>query len=566
MKSKPYKYNEISFKTIFSKISNGDSSKSAANNNQTRNNNVRNVYNNPQIPSMATYNARMKSNPNLMSSAARRSGNYPQGDFTKRQKNLIRVAVNSNASNSTPSVPVPSPQPGGQILTPMSELHLHDFPSPEILNQDHSMRFGYATGGNKIGSLVTASGQQMSAASHSNPEISSVLRSSEPRSLHSSDYNSDSEILQTNPPALRLSKGTLVKKLGNGPDIAGSYSAVKNLAALEGVAESESAEEKSVSPLKNSQFVRPINSSRINQRTSNVKGKPPPSRLPVRSHGKPFITPHISKPPAVLHRGRSISNPHFIPTYSPGFGRPSIVGSNTGPTQVVIGSGGTVSIPANPSQSSLTRILSSIDMSSSYPINTSVYTSSPGLTPFQPLSVSQKPLMLPPQKDPELSPSRHDGVIQDANDSSQGSEKNRNGLYRSGTSGKKSGKRRSNSRRGSVSVNGDQVAGSKNNSVRKNVPGKKKPKFKSMIRKPSSSKNNFVNGNASAEENEIGDVPIFQSPAKSDPTPVSSASADLLSDIPETKKYPLIAVSDITNYKVVMDVENLLEVSEPIQA
>ena len=480
----------------------------------------------------------------MVNPVTKKGANPPQTEFTKRQKNLIRAAVNGNTT-STPSSHSPStPQLITQVLSPMSELHLHDIPHSELLTHDLQMQPNYAAHGGKLAAALAATRQALSSTTQSNPEMSSIIFDTNGRPLQIADYNSDSEISRVSPPSLRLCKGTPPVKNGNGLEIERNQNLNRSYNALESMIETGQTDHSRV--LKSSYFGRTVNSGKAVQRFWNGKGKPPPSKLPVRSQTKPFIAPQISKPPSTLYRGRSLSNPSS--SLNPGLARPSIVGSTSGPTQVVIGSGGMVSIPANMLNPNTTRNFSSIDIPSSYPINASVYTSASTMMSFQPLSVSQKPLLLPSQKEFISEPSNdekyeEDEKIQIFEDTST---KPRKETVR-GPNNRRLSKSRLANRRNSATLPKSDFANNNRTSSGKSVPGKKKSKFKTSVGKPASKKTR----NGANSENEIGDVPTFKTEVQDDLTIVEDNQVGEPASVADKV--------EVADYEKVADTDSLLE-------
>ena len=529
-----------------SKLSSSDSSKSLNNSttNVKGNNAARNVYNNAQIPSLSNYTAKLRGNSNTVNSPSKKVSN-PTQEFTKRQKNLIRAAVNGNTT-VTPAAKSPStPQSSNQLLAPMSELHLHDVPNSDLFSHDFQMQLSnYAAGGAKLAAAFAATRQSLSSTSQSNPEMTSVIFDPNGRPLPIADYNSDSEVSRISPPSLRLCKGAPPVK--NGLDGEGNSSLVRSYNTLESMIESGVMDGRVQTALRSTYLARNVNSGKSGQRFWNGKGKPPPSRLPVRSQTKPFIVPQISKPPSTLYRGRSVGPQSST---NANLGRPSLVGATGGPTQVVIGSGGMVSIPANVLGPNMSRNYSSIDMSSTYPMNTSAYTSTHSMMSFQPLSVSQKPLLLPSQKELFSEPALNEEkfVNEEKLKLFEFSPplKTRREVVRPQNSGRRSSKGRLSRKNSATIVKNDFVNGNRVMSG-KSVPGKKKFKPKTQASNHRSGSKTTVNG-TKMEENEIGDVPTFTTEVQDKITTPEKHAND----------NSLIKRSDVADYQMVLDADSL---------
>ena len=406
-------------------------------------------------------NARNKNN-----TTSRR--NQPsQNEFTKRQKHLIRAAVNGNSNAQGNS---PSPHYVEQVLTPMNELHLQDLPNTDLLSQE--LQLNYAASGGKLAAAYAATRQSLSNTSQSNPEMSSLLYDVNGRLMLNVESNSDGEIVRGSPPALRMSKGTPPFKKSTADlenDIRNSL--MKGFNTLDDVTEGGLMEGRVPTALKSSFTSRSVGYSKVQLRTCNGKGKPTPSRLPVRSHNKPFLAPQISKPPAMLYRGRNFSNSNTPPNLT----RPSLVGANSNFTQVMIESGNIVTVPAN--LHNFSRNHTSTDFST-LPINTSVYTSASNMMAFQPLSVSQKPLLLPAQKDFPIENQRQEEPQRD--EKAPDVSKTRREVVRPRYSGRRSSKGRLQNRRES-----DTITATESRLLSGKCIGKRKSKLKSATKKTS---------------------------------------------------------------------------------
>ena len=464
-----------------------------------------------------------------MATAAKKSHQQTpsSNEFTKRQKNLIRVAVNGN--NTSATNPSPTTATVGQVLNPLNELNLHDFSNSD----DFQMQLSYAVSGGRINATITASRQ----SSQSTPELLSLVRTTSGRLVQASDYNSDGEAVQT-PPALRLCKGTPVKKGSN--DSNSSVTTINAFQTLQEVMENGLGDDRVQAAVRGT-YGRVVDSSRLTQRAANGRGKPPPSRLPVRAQTKAFIVPHISKPPSMVYRGRII-NSGPPPNGIPSLGRPAIVGASTVPTQVVIGAGGIISVPSNTITQSIMRShSSSVDQQSAHPIDTSVYTSATSMMSFQPLSVTQKPLLLPTPKE-SLNPDaisrqelRENGEV---NNNIGKSSKEVTKPYNGGRRSSKS--RLCNRRESAGAVKTDPTNGTKTPAVPKS-PGKRKPKSKAGKKKsktPGGEKSDEVS-------DDILNVPVFVSRIKSPEPEVQTQN--------KSKEAATLSV----NYDVVSDIDAL---------
>nr|CAB3220554.1 cytosolic carboxypeptidase-like protein 5 [Phallusia mammillata] len=230
---------------------------------------------------------------------------------------------------------------------------------------------------------------------------------------------------------------------------------------------------------RNQTFPRTANASRSVTWHSGAN-KTGMSKIPVRTHPKGFITPQVSRPPSLAYRGRTTSGSNACSTTPAGGLRPSPVGVAANLTQVVVGPGGVVSIPFKPSPSRFYNAIPQTPNNDSLrmPFHGGMYlaNNTTALT-MQPLTVSQKPLLLLKNEEEmsEAGPERYtpnSSTFRKPGDGDKGLavKNSTKASLNSGKSGRRSGKGKLGKKRFTRPGSKTPQKGSKDNGNKKSTP------------------------------------------------------------------------------------------------
>jgi len=308
---------------------------------------------------------------------------YKTSDVTKRQRSMIRAAVNGNSKALPPD------------KHNFGTNHLQEF----NLDQEHD---------SKLLETVASGAVVHGLTNGASPSVVQLTQTAAaPTAANyafSRNSNSDSDLVSHSSPVLgrpgvdfpRAPRGNL-----NGQSASGVHFDKIHV----------DSDQQRLPPAGN----RPILSRNqtFPSRDPTWNTRPTQSRIPVRATANGASPLKSSKAPSLMYRGRGGSAAAQARTTPPNAVRPSAVGLAPNPSQVVVGAGGVVSVPLSQSPSRFYHGVPGTPHNESLrvPLNGSVYMSNSTAMMMQPLCVSQKPLFLFQRED-----SRADGSRPGANE------------------------------------------------------------------------------------------------------------------------------------------------------